>query len=253
MESVSVKNLSFTYFEPGHPPRKVLDNAHLVVHQKEVMCILGQSGQGKSTLLRILAGLQMPDAGEIFYSGIQSELHDHFALRVAMEHKVAFVFQNSALISNLRVFDNVALPIRYHQPGRSDGEIRDQVDALLSSMMVDDYRDHFPYTLSAGVLRRVAIARALAMEPRILLMDEPTAGLDAKNRRSLLALIDNQRSLRHATIVMVTHDLPIAKELESRVCFLHKGHISDPIRYDELLLAQEEHIRELIEEMERPS
>lgn len=253
MESLSVKDLSFTYSEAGHLPRKVLDNAHLIVHQKEVMCILGQSGQGKSTLLRILAGLQMPDSGQIYYSGIQSELHDHTALKVSMEHRVAFVFQNSALISNLRVFDNVALPIRYHQPGRSETDIRDQVEALLASMMVEDYRDHFPYTLSAGALRRVAIARALAMEPRILLMDEPTAGLDAKNRRSLLALIDNQRSLRHATIIMVTHDLAIAKELESRVCFLHQGCLSDPVRYDELLLAQEEHIRELIEEMERPA
>ena len=239
MESVTFKNLSFAYHEFGHEPRTVLDNASLVVNQMEIVCIAGQSGQGKSTLLRILAGLAQPRSGQIFYSGIQSNLHTHTALNVALEHKVAFVFQNSALISNLRVFDNVALPIRYHQPHRTDESIREQVNGLLASMMVEEYSGHFPYALSAGVLRRVAIARALAMEPRILLMDEPTTGLDTKSRRSLLALIDNQRYLRHATIIMVTHDLPIAKDLDARVCFLHKGKLSDPMRHDEFLLAQE--------------
>jgi len=249
MESVTVKDLCFTYQEPGNPAKVVLDKASLLVHQKEIMCICGQSGMGKSTFLRILAGLQAPTGGQIYFSGIESELHEHHALKVSLEHRVAFVFQNSALISNLNVFDNVALPIRYHQPSRSDSEIRDQVEALLSSMMVQEYGLHFPYALSAGALRRVAIARAMAMEPRILLMDEPTTGLDAKNRRSLLALIDNQRSLRHATILMVTHDLSIVKELDARVSFLHKGKLSDPIRHTEFALAQEEYIRDMLEEM----
>jgi len=253
MESVAIKDVSFSYRERGNTVRMVLDKANLVVQQKDILCICGQSGQGKSTLLRILAGLEHPQEGQLFYSGIESELHDHYALKVALEHKVAFVFQNSALISNLRVFDNIALPIRYHQPGRSESDIRDQVEGLLSSMMVAEYKDQFPYTLSAGALRRVSIARALALEPRILLMDEPTTGLDAKNRRSLLALIDNQRSLRHATIIMVTHDLPIAKDLDARVSFLHKGKLSEPIHHDDLLLAQEEHIRDLVEELDRPN
>lgn len=250
MESLIVKNLQFTYFEHGHPPRKVLDGASIAVHQKEVMCIAGQSGQGKSTLLRALGGLERPVGGQIFYSGEESPLHRHNALEVALQHKVAFVFQNSALISNLRVFDNVALPIRYHQPNRTDADIRIQVEALLESMMVAEYKNHFPYALSAGVLRRVAIARALALEPRILLMDEPTTGLDAKNRRSLLALIDNQRSLRHATIVMVTHDLPIARELDARISFLHQGKLSEPMRFDDLKLAQEGYIREIVDDMD---
>ncbi len=250
MDSLIVKNLEYAYHELGQATRKVLNGASLTVHQKEVMCICGQSGQGKSTLLRALGGLQRPTKGQIFYSGVESPLHSHNALDVALQHKVAFVFQNSALISNLRVYDNVALPIRYHQPNRSDEDIRDQVEALLASMMVSEYSSHFPYALSAGVLRRVAIARALALEPRILLMDEPTTGLDAKNRRSLLALIDNQRSLRHATIVMVTHDLPIARELDARLCFLHQGKLSDPIRYDDLKLAQEDYIREIVDDMD---
>ena len=115
--------------------------------------------------------------------------------------------------------------------------------------MVQDYSHNFPYALSAGALRRVAIARAMALEPRILLMDEPTTGLDAKNRRSLLALIDNQRNLRHATIVMVTHDLAIVKDLDAQVSFLHKGKLSDPIRHNEFALTQEKHIREMLEEL----
>ncbi|HSQ41863.1 MAG TPA: ATP-binding cassette domain-containing protein [Fibrobacteraceae bacterium] len=250
MDSVSIKNLCFSFHEPGQEKRIILDNANLVVQQKEALCICGQSGQGKSTLLRILAGLAQPHSGQIFYSGIESEAHEHTALQVALVHKVAFVFQNAALISNLRVFDNVALPIRYHQPHRSEASVREQVTGLLASMMVDDYANYFPYALSAGILRRVAIARALALEPRILLMDEPTTGLDVKNRRSLLALIANQRSLRHATIIMVTHDLPIAKELDARICFLHKGILSETYSYDELGLAHESYIRELVEEME---
>ena len=124
MESVTVKDLCFSYHEPGGPAKVVLDKANLLVHQKEIMCICGQSGMGKSTFLRVLAGLQTPISGQIYFSGIESELHEHQALKVSLEHKVAFVFQNSALISNLNVFENVALPIRYHQPGRTDSEIR---------------------------------------------------------------------------------------------------------------------------------
>lgn len=251
MNSLSVRNLCFFYREPKQSERIVLDHANLEVRRKEILCICGQSGMGKSTLLRILGGLAKPDCGEIYYAGVQSPLSMHNALQVAKDHRVAFVFQNSALISNLSVFDNIALPLRYHHPRMAESEVRRQVENLLVSMMVQEYQGLMPYALSAGVLRRVAIARSLALEPSILLMDEPTAGIDARNRRSLLALIDNQRSLRHATIVMVTHDLHIVRELDSRVCFLHQGKLSSPVRYEEFSLIQDEDIRDMIVELEQ--
>ena len=178
MESISLRNIKYSI--PDWKDSKViLKDINLQLQQSSVLCIGGQSGQGKSTLLRLIAGLLQPDSGQIFFSGIESKLHEHNALNIALVHKVAFVFQNSALISNLKVFDNVALPIRYHHPDLPSNEVTDRVMQILESMMVDEYKDFFPYAISMGAQRRVAIARALALEPRILLMDEPTSGLDA--------------------------------------------------------------------------
>lgn len=249
MESIRLRQLCFEYRQPGHPNRLVLDDINLVVEQGEVLCICGFSGHGKSTLLRTIAGLEKPLSGHIFFNGIESRNHN--ALKVSQIHHVAFMFQNSALISNLKVFENVALPIRYHHPERHEQDVQETVENLLESMLVAEYAEHYPYTLSVGIQRRVAIARAMALEPRILLLDEPTSGLDAKNRRSLLALIQNQRILHHATIIIVTHDVSITKELNGMICSLHNGQLSTPMTYENFLTSPETHIQELVLEIKR--
>lgn len=247
MDSISLQEVSFHYRERSGIMRSVLKDASLLVRQGEILCICGGSGQGKSTLLRIMAGLERPQSGRLLYFGEEVPLREHNALSVSMRG-VGYVFQNCALISNLRVFDNVALPLRFHHLGTEE-DIREKVNSVLASMMVEEYSDKFPYALSVGIQKRVAVARALAMDPQILLMDEPTAGLDNINRRSLMALIANLRQLRHASIIIVTHDLLLAKELNSRICFLHEGFMTEPDYFDQLSLSEFAFVRQMVREL----
>jgi phospholipid/cholesterol/gamma-HCH transport system ATP-binding protein len=227
--------------------RPILKGASLSVDQGEVLCIAGASGQGKSSLLRVIAGLEKPSAGEISYFGERIELDALNALNVA-QRGVGYVFQNCALISNLRVSDNIALPLRYHQRG-SEAEIQEKVSRALQLMLVEETRDHFPYSLSLGMKKRVAVARAWAMDPRILLMDEPTSGLDNSNRRNLLPLIENLRELYKTTILIVTHDLLIPKELRCKICFLDNGMLTDPMRFDDMKHSDHPLVRDLTQDI----
>lgn len=227
--------------------RPILKGASLSVDQGEVLCIAGASGQGKSSLLRVIAGLEKPSAGEISYFGERIELDALNALNVA-QRGVGYVFQNCALISNLRVGDNIALPLRYHQRG-SEEEIQEKVSRALRLMLVEEIRDHFPYSLSLGMKKRVAVARAWAMDPRILLMDEPTSGLDNSNRRNLLPLIENLRELYKTTILIVTHDLLIPKELRCKICFLDNGILTDPMRFDDMKHSDHPLVRDLTQDI----
>lgn len=251
MESICLDKVSFSYREGGRrgQERFVLKEADLTVYQGEIICICGASGQGKSTLLRVIAGLERPSNGRLTYFGVEADLEEHTALTVAAR-RVGFVFQNCALISNLTVANNVALPLRYHGVC-SEEDIPSRVNQVLSSMMVEEFSEYFPYTLSMGIQKRVAIARALAMDPAMLLMDEPTAGLDNVNRRSLLALIANLRALRHATILIVTHDLLIAKELNSKLCFLHDGFLTQPVYFEQLAETEYEFVKDLVKDLQQ--
>ena len=169
------------------------------------------------------------------------------ALEVA-KRKVGMVFQNGALISNLRVRDNIALPQRYHKMG-TPAEIEEKVNMAMDLMRVRDEADLFPHMLSMGMQKRVAIARSWAMDPKLLLMDEPTAGLDNYNRRNLLPLIDNMRTLFKTTIIIVTHDLMISKELGCNICFLHRKTLTEPKPFDYWLNSDSEISRELFRDL----
>jgi phospholipid/cholesterol/gamma-HCH transport system ATP-binding protein len=157
---------------------------------------------------------------------------------------VGFVFQNSALLSNLTVYENIAMPLRYHQYG-SEADIQDLVNRALKMMMISDFKESYPYSLSLGMRRRVAVARSWALDSRILLLDEPTAGLDNNNRRNLLSLIDNMRELYKTSILMVTHDFRIAHELNCRITFLKDRELTPPVHYDELPDSTDPFIRAL--------
>ena len=248
MESISFQEVTFSYQEHrSHAPRYVLKEANLSIRQGEIVCICGGSGQGKSTVLRLMAGLERPNAGRLLYYGEETPLEEHNALSVA-KRGVGFVFQNCALISNLKVFDNVALPLRFHHLGNEE-QIQAKVKQVLASMMVEEFSNEYPYSLSMGIQKRVAVARALAMDPKILLMDEPTSGLDSINRRSLLALIANLRQLRHATVIIVTHDLLLAKDLDGRISFLNDGFLTEPMYFDELEHSKYDFVRALAHEI----
>ncbi len=217
--------------------RSILENVNFQLGLGETMCIGGPSGQGKSLLLRILAGLEAPNSGNLYYFGEHIPREKHTALQIA-SRQVGMVFQNGALISNLSVRNNVALPLRYHKRG-TEAEIAERVNMALDLMRVREEEDKFPFMLSIGMQKRVAIARAWVMDPRLLLMDEPTAGLDNYNRRNLLPLIDNMRTLFKTSIIIVTHDLMMAQELGCKICFLENRTLTEPHYFDYWLHSKE--------------
>lgn len=223
--------------------KEIFKNLSFSVNIGETICIAGPSGHGKSVFLKIVAGIVKPQRGDFYYFGEYLPLERFSALEVA-ERQVGLVFQNGALISNLRVRDNIALPLRYH--GRySESEVKEKVNMAMDLMRVRGEADHFPHTLSVGVKKRVAIARAWAMDPKLLLLDEPTSGLDNYNRNNLLPLIDNMRQLFNTTIVIVTHDLLLAEELNSDLVFLQNQKFTAPKSFNEWLNSEESVPREL--------
>lgn len=230
------------------PTKKpILTGASLRIKQGEILCIAGASGQGKSSLLRVLAGLEKPSQGELTYFGESVPLVQHTALNIAQKG-VGFVFQNCALISNLKVRDNIALPLRYHQKG-SEQDIQEKVQRALQLMMIEDLGNEYPYSLSMGMKKRVAVARAWAMDPRLLLMDEPTAGLDNTNRRNLLPLIENLRELYKTSILIVTHDLLIPKELNCKISFLDHGLLTEPMHFQDMRYTDNDLIRDQVRDL----
>lgn len=237
------KAVSFFMDREEDEQKELMRNVNLQVKRGETICIGGGSGQGKSALLRIIAGLVRPTRGSIYYFGEYIPPERLTALEVA-KRQVGLVFQNGALISNLRVRDNIALPLRYHKMG-TEADIDEKVKMAMDLMRVRDEANLFPHQLSVGMQKRVAIARSWAMDPKILLMDEPTAGLDNYNRRNLLPLIDNMRKLFKTTIIIVTHDLLMTRELNCDICFLHRKTLTKPHSFDYWLNSNSEISREL--------
>ncbi len=225
----------------------ILDGADFAVEQGDRVCIWGPSGGGKSTFLRVLAGLEKADQGHVFINGKPAEMDSPKATD-PVRNDLGFVFQNSALISNLNVFDNVAMPLRYHRFGTED-VIKQRVEVVLQNMLVAEHAHEFPHQLSLGIQKRVAVARTLILDPTILLMDEPTAGLDFINRVNLLALLWNVSQLRKVTVIMVTHDLEIPRELGTSVSILANGRITSPLPVEELHTLKGDFMDELLEEL----
>ncbi len=243
MSAITAKHLT-VHFDG----KCILDDASLTVEQGELVCIWGPSGGGKSTFLRILAGLEKAETGSVLIHGKAANM-DNPSGTDKVRSELGFVFQNSALISNLTVFDNVALPLRYHRVGSPDF-ITEKVSSTLNNMLVSEYATSFPHQLSLGIQKRVAIARTLVLNPSILLMDEPTAGLDHINRINLLALLYNVCQLRKVSILMVTHDLEIPKELNTKVSILHDGKLTQPLWMNELLKLDSSYVNEIREDLQ---
>lgn len=198
-----------------------LDRVSLDVAPGELVALLGPSGSGKSSLLRMLAGLDAPDEGSIHRNG------DNLLALDASRRGVGLVFQHYALFAHMNVFENVAFGLRVRsrrqRPGRQ--EIKARVEALLERMQLRDLAQRYPAQLSGGQRQRVALARALAVEPGLLLLDEPFGALDAQVRVSLRVwLRDLQRALGLTTI-MVTHDQDEAMQMADRIVVMHEGRV----------------------------
>jgi phospholipid/cholesterol/gamma-HCH transport system ATP-binding protein len=203
----------------------VLRGLDLAVQAGELVAILGQSGQGKSVLLRQVIGLERPDAGRIVVGGL--DLPDYLALPADRKpFRIAMVFQSAALLASLTVEENVALRLREHAR-RPPAEIRRIVARALEAVDMQGSEARLPGDLSGGMRKRVAIARALAIDPELILYDEPTADLDPILTEQIGALIRRIRDTRGNTQVIVTHNLPLARAIADRIAVLDQGRIVD--------------------------
>ena len=206
------------------------DNLNLVIPPGELVALLGPSGCGKTTLLRIIAGLEAPDSGSVLFYGKDATNTD------VRERKVGFVFQHYALFGHLSIFENVAFGLRVRpkaiRPG--DAEIKAKVMQLLKLVQLDWLADRYPHQLSGGQRQRIALARALAVEPEVLLLDEPFGALDAKVRKELRRWLRRLHDEVHVTSVFVTHDQDEAMEVADRVVVMNQGRIEQQGRPDEV-------------------
>jgi sulfate/thiosulfate transport system ATP-binding protein len=199
----------------------VLNDVSLHAQAGELIALLGPSGCGKTTLLRILAGLERPDQGRILLHDI--EVTDQ---RIT-DRRVGFVFQHYALFRHMTVAENVAFGLTVLPKGQrpSSEKIRKKVDELLSLVQMRAMADRYPNQLSGGQRQRVALARALAVEPKLLLLDEPFGALDAKVRKELRRWLRRLHDELHITSILVTHDQEEALEAADRIVVLNQGHI----------------------------
>ncbi|HXE56953.1 MAG TPA: sulfate/molybdate ABC transporter ATP-binding protein [Gemmatimonadales bacterium] len=198
-----------------------LRDVTLSVGRGELVALLGPSGSGKTTLLRIIAGLETPDAGAVLFDGADA------TRRHVRERRVGFVFQHYALFRHMTVFENVAFGLRV-RPRRTrppEREIRVRVERLLGLVQLEWLADRYPSQLSGGQRQRVALARALAVEPRVLLLDEPFGALDARVRKELRRWLRRLHDEVQVTSVFVTHDQDEALEVADRVVVMNEGRI----------------------------
>lgn len=214
--SIEVRNLTKTFGSFA-----ALREVSVTVTSGELVALLGPSGSGKTTLLRTIAGLEMPDAGSVLFDG------DDATDRSPKDRRVGFVFQHYALFRHMTVFENAAFGLRVRPRAErpSDVEIRRRVDELLALVQLEYLEDRYPAQLSGGQRQRVALARALAVEPRLLLLDEPFGALDAKVRQELRRWLRRLHGQIHLTSVFVTHDQEEALELANRVVVMNEGVI----------------------------
>lgn len=214
--SIQVKNLhkEFGQFT-------ALDDISLEFKAGELVALLGPSGCGKTTLLRIIAGLERADSGVVLLNG-----EDASATHVR-ERQVGFVFQHYALFKHMTVFDNVAFGLRMRPRSTrpSSTEIREKVMSLLKLVQLDWLADRFPAQLSGGQRQRIALARALAVEPSVLLLDEPFGALDAKVRKELRRWLRKLHDELHVTSIFVTHDQEEALEVADRIVLMNQGKV----------------------------
>ncbi|MES2714164.1 MAG: sulfate ABC transporter ATP-binding protein [Pseudomonadota bacterium] len=214
--SIEVRNLNKRF-----GPTVVCDNLNLDIPDGELVALLGPSGSGKTSLLRIIAGLEVPDSGTVLFHGADATHTD------VRDRQVGFVFQHYALFPQMSIFENVAFGLRVRPKATrpSNAEIQSKVTALLKLVQLDWIADRYPHQLSGGQRQRIALARALAVEPKVLLLDEPFGALDAKVRKELRRWLRRLHDEMHVTSVFVTHDQDEAMEVADRIVVMNQGRI----------------------------
>jgi phospholipid/cholesterol/gamma-HCH transport system ATP-binding protein len=202
----------------------VLNGVTLTVNRGQTVAVLGRSGTGKSVLLRIIIGLEKPDSGAVRIHG-----EDIAGLSLdglgKIRKTMGFLFQHGALYDSLTVAQNVAFPLEHHKKNMSDSERDDRVHQLLAEVGMEGHSEKMPSDISGGMQKRVGLARALALDPSILLLDEPTAGLDPISSAEIGELVLKLQDEHHMASIVVTHEMHSAKTIADRLFLLDKGQV----------------------------
>jgi phospholipid/cholesterol/gamma-HCH transport system ATP-binding protein len=238
--AVAVKDLHKSF-----GTQKVLDGISLNINRGETLAVLGRSGTGKSVLLRIIIGLQKPDSGSvrIFGQEITGLSLDQLG---EIRKKMGFLFQHAALYDSLTVEQNVAFPLQHHKKDISKSEQMDRARQLLTEVGMDGHFEKMPSDISGGMQKRVGLARALALAPDILLLDEPTAGLDPISSAEIDELVLKLQAEHHMASIVVTHDLHSAKTIADRLALLDKGNVVIEGSFEDLQKSDIEFVKEFL-------
>lgn len=210
--------------------RDILKNINLRIEQGEIFAIIGPTGAGKTTLLRLIDLLDIPSSGRVYFDGIDTTKSAMGRLEV--RRRMSFVLQKP-IVFNTSVYDNIAYGLKWRGVGK--GDIHHRVDSILEVVGLSEYRNRKACTLSGGEVQRVAIARAIAVEPEVLLLDEPTANLDPISTSKIEELITSINRQYHTTIMMATHDMSQGQRLADRVGVLLNGEIAQTGQWEEVL------------------
>jgi phospholipid/cholesterol/gamma-HCH transport system ATP-binding protein len=237
--SVEVRSLSKSFGS-----HKVLKGISLEVARGETLSVLGRSGTGKSVLLKLIIGLQKPDSGSIFIHG-EEVTHLPVERLNEVRKKVGFLFQQAALYDSLTVEENVAFPLRRHTT-LSDGQRKKRVHELLASVGMERDTGKMPAEVSGGMQKRVGLARALALEPDILLFDEPTAGLDPITAAEIDELILGLQKERQMASVVVTHDMQAARAVSDRLVLMQDGQILIAGTFEDLQKSRDSFVKQFL-------
>jgi phospholipid/cholesterol/gamma-HCH transport system ATP-binding protein len=226
---------------------KVLNGVSLSVSRGETMAVLGRSGTGKSVLLRLIIGLEVPDSGSV-------RIHGQNLAGLALDQmgeirkKIGFLFQHAALYDSLTIAENVAFPLEHHRRDMSRSERSARVEKLLAEVGMEGDLERMPSEISGGMQKRVGLARALALEPEILLLDEPTAGLDPISSGEIDDLILTLQRERQMASIVVTHDLHSAKTISNRLALLDQGNVVIEGNFEELQQSDIELVKEFLKQ-----
>jgi phospholipid/cholesterol/gamma-HCH transport system ATP-binding protein len=216
--------IAFEQVEKGFDGRKVLDKVSFTVAQAEALCILGRSGTGKSVTLKLMIGLLKADAGKVMVTGEDMAALDEDGL-TKVRRKMGYLFQSAALFDSFTVNENLALPLHRLDRNKSPEEIKRAVEEGLREVGLEKDGNKMPSALSGGMQKRAGLARALVLQPEILLVDEPSSGLDRITASEIDDLLMKVKTERHTTMVIVTHDIHGARKIADKFAVLDQGRL----------------------------
>jgi phospholipid/cholesterol/gamma-HCH transport system ATP-binding protein len=239
---VAVENLHKTFGS-----HKVLNGISLHVNRGQTLAVLGRSGTGKSVLLRLIIGLESPDTGSVCINGqnIAGLALDRMG---EIRKKMGFLFQHAALYDSLTVGQNVAFPLEHHRRDLSKAKRLDRVMHLLAEVGMEEAVDRMPSDISGGMQKRVGLARALALEPEILLLDEPTAGLDPISSGEIDDLVLKLQREHQMASIVVTHDLHSARTIANRLALLDQGNVVIEGKFEDLQQSDIAFVKEFLKQ-----